>query len=133
MTPEQRKQKQREYSREYKKTHRTQIAANNKKYTVQGMQRRARWRRLGLDMVKAQIMWDAHDGICDMPGCGATEPGGSGVWNLDHDHQTLELRGILCFPCNVSLSKFGDTLDSFEKGVMVYLRSGKEPILHAVG
>ena len=42
--------------------------------------------------------------------CGAKE-------NLcyDHDHNTMEFRGVLCRKCNSALGKLGDTLESIEK------------------
>lgn len=39
----------------------------------------------------------------------------------DHNHQTLKFRGLLCFNCNTSLGKLGDTEESILR-VLAYLR-----------
>lgn len=34
---------------------------------------------------------------------------------VDHDHDTKDIRGLLCNGCNTALGKFGDNLDGLEK------------------
>ena len=45
-------------------------------------------------------------------------------WQLDHDHETGELRGWLCKMCNTGLGNLGDTLESLNKAV-AYLKRNK--------
>ena len=33
------------------------------------------------------------------------------MWNVDHDHETGRIRGVLCFQCNVGIGRLGDTLE----------------------
>jgi hypothetical protein len=41
--------------------------------------------------------------------CRTTEPSGNGVgWNIDHNHDTGQVRGILCPLCNQGLGQFRD-------------------------
>lgn len=46
---------------------------------------------------------------------------------VDHDHKTSIVRGLLCFDCNTSLGKLGDSIDAIEQ-VLIYLRG--VPPLH---
>ena len=39
----------------------------------------------------------------------------------DHDHKTMEFRGVLCNKCNRSIGILGDTIESIEK-VLTYLK-----------
>ncbi len=41
--------------------------------------------------------------------------------HTDHDHETGEIRGLLCFRCNLGLGTFGDDLEGLRR-VMKYLR-----------
>jgi hypothetical protein len=41
--------------------------------------------------------------------------------NVDHCHQTGDIRGILCFTCNKALGMLGDTIEDLERAV-AYLK-----------
>lgn len=56
--------------------------------------------------------------------CETGEPGGAkNVFQVDHDHATGAIRGLLCFRCNNGISCFADSL-SVLKGAVSYLERG---------
>lgn len=38
--------------------------------------------------------------------CSTEDPGGHGTFNVDHNHSTNEIRGLLCMLCNVRVGWF---------------------------
>lgn len=70
-------------------------------------------KRHGLTVEQLRVLKES--GTCAI--CGASEPGGSGVWHIDHDHSCCPspngscgrcIRGVLCFCCNIGLGYFQD-------------------------
>ena len=61
------------------------------------------------DMVKAQ---DNKCAICDCP---PDHP--KGLFHIDHDHFTEEVRGLLCGACNKGLGMFKDNTEFLESAI----------------
>jgi hypothetical protein len=61
-------------------------------------------KKYGLEPEQFRAMWIRQSGMCAMPGCLAVLGmfGASGH-HVDHDHETGEVRGLLCHRCNVGL------------------------------
>lgn len=53
-------------------------------------------------------------GLCAI--CFGAESKGKN-WHVDHDHETGELRGVLCATCNVGLGAFGDSVDALSAAI----------------
>jgi hypothetical protein len=66
--------------------------------------------------------------------CGTQRPGPQG-WQVDHDHETGKVRGILCPTCNKGLGFLGDTLSKVRKraGQMVKYLGGSVAQLPGIG
>ncbi len=43
--------------------------------------------------------------------------GSSKHLRYDHDHDTMEFRGVLCNSCNISLGTFGDSIEGLERAI----------------
>lgn len=67
-------------------------------------------------VVKERDRLAAEQGNCCAI-CGKESP----ALHLDHCHDTGEIRGLLCLPCNTGLGMFGDNMESMLK-VVSYLK-----------
>jgi hypothetical protein len=69
-------------------------------------QRHDRYRRkYGISLKQYYAMYEAVEGQCEI--CMEPLP----LLQVDHDHGTGEVRGLLCSPCNRGLSNFRDDVD----------------------
>lgn len=60
-----------------------------------------RMKRYGLDPEEVQAYKDKNGPVCDA--CGDAGEWGTGGIAVDHCHERLVFRGLLCHPCNVAL------------------------------
>jgi hypothetical protein len=58
----------------------------------------------GMTNAEFQAMVEAQGGLCAI--C-VERP----AVHVDHDHETGQVRGVLCFPCNAALGQFRDRID----------------------
>ena len=59
-------------------------------------------RKYGLTLDDFDVLLASQGGGCAI--CGKPEPD-----NVDHDHVTGRVRGILCWNCNIGVGHFGDS------------------------
>lgn len=72
----------------------------------------------GLTLEDFEAMLLNQNGCCAL--CGTDVPGPLS-WNVDHNHNTGKVRGLLCQPCNVGLGNFKEDPELLYRAVN-YLR-----------
>lgn len=119
-TPERYKRDRQLYldsSRQYRRTHDT--------YRPNYYRLHWRVRRLelmyGLKPGQYETLLAAQGGGCAI--CGRTDPGGRGLFHVDHDHANNCVRGLLCQRCNMGLGLFNDNSTVLANAIR-YLRPG---------
>jgi hypothetical protein len=73
----------------------------------------------GVEMEFVESLYREQGGkcaICQQPGLMPFSASGEGkmayeALNLDHDHTTGAIRGLLCFKCNTGIGKLGDSAE----------------------
>ncbi|MFH5879770.1 endonuclease VII domain-containing protein [Arthrobacter sp. NA-172] len=90
-------------------------AANREKYRDSQIKS-----KYGITAEAADAMLQGQGGRCAI--CRTDDPGIKG-WQIDHDHDTLVVRGILCRHCNVALGHFRDNVTSLTAAIGYIERS----------
>lgn len=85
-------------------------SCNNKKY-AESARRNSRKHKLksryGMTIEEYDYLLDKQEGCCAI--CGTDDPNGRGRFHVDHNHETGEVRGLLCNGCNIALGGFKDS------------------------
>lgn len=63
-------------------------------------------RKFGIGIIDYDAMFVAQKGRCAI--CNTPNPGGNGSFHVDHNHNTGQIRGLLCWLCNTGLGQFQD-------------------------
>lgn len=93
-----------------------------RKYTYEGNSRlRSDVAKFGIDDVIYNQMLEAQGGVCAT--CGKTNRDGTRLC-VDHDHETGEVRGLLCKNCNFALGAIKDNTNVLSK-MIAYLMGRK--------
>ena len=115
------KKQRRNYAAEYRRSNRERVRTNLAKWKAKPeSQAKIRdWyyrRSYGLSAEQVAALLQEQDRKCAI--CGVSDPGPRtrskhevGRWNVDHDHATGQVRGVLCGNCNVGLGAFKDDVD----------------------
>jgi hypothetical protein len=78
-------------------------------------------RKFGITLSDYQAMNAAQNGLCAI--CGKTN--GKKELLVDHNHETRQVRQLLCTGCNVSLGNFKEDIGRMEQAI-AYLRKHNE-------
>tara|TARA_B100001059_G_C17453368_1_gene388534 strand:+ start:117 stop:596 length:480 start_codon:yes stop_codon:yes gene_type:complete len=70
----------------------------------------------GLTTTEYDNMLREQNGVCAI--CGSDNPRGKNVFVIDHNHDTGEVRGLLCDMCNKGIGCLGDNLDKLRSAVL---------------
>lgn len=123
--------------RDYKATHPETIREQQRRQNVRargnGSRRAWYWKhresradlyckwRYGFTLVEYNAMFVAQGGVCAI--CGAERTDGKRL-NIDHDHSTGRIRGLLCDRCNMVLGSIHDDCELLTNSIK-YLQKGK--------
>lgn len=73
----------------------------------------------GITPDEYELMLDLQGFKCAI--CGTTEPGGKGMFAVDHNHETGDVRGLLCNRCNSGIGQLLEDVDILQAAIN-YLR-----------
>jgi hypothetical protein len=58
-------------------------------------------KKYGLSLEDFEKLWQSQKGLCKV--CGKVLVRRKGGYAIDHDHNTMKIRGIICQHCNASI------------------------------
>lgn len=88
-------------------------------------------KKYGLTIEEYEALYEAQDGVCAICKCPPEEAGRWERLMVDHDHETQEVRGLLCQNCNSGLGHFRDDPELLRRAVLYLL--GETAVLTAGG
>jgi hypothetical protein len=104
--------------REYRKNNQEKLAAQWKKRAEQVRNNKLK-RLYGISYEDKVEMHKQQNGVC--PIC--YQPLGVNDLHVDHDHDTGEVRGLLCKHCNMGLGNFKENTEALERALS-YIQLG---------
>jgi hypothetical protein len=114
--------------------HRDRLAAETPEQRADRLRKgRENWFRAkyGISLADYERMYAEQRRMCASCGNPPTGKGCAATLNVDHDHDTKEVRGLLCNPCNQALGLLRDDPDVIW-GLLIYARRHQKPKLRLV-
>lgn len=117
-------------AREAAKANSRKWAVNNPKTSEQSRKDSLMY-KFGLTPEKYEAMRDEQGNSCAL--CGSSDPGRTstdkkwhaGHWNIDHDHKSGKVRGLLCHKCNVRIGAYEGLMEEIGGAkFLAYLSKG---------
>ena len=108
------------YNKEYNKINPQKKIKNKLHPNSKTWHRKALLRqRYGLTIEQFEKILKQQGGRCAI--CHTDKPGSRGTWFIDHNHETKQIRGLLCLKCNTGLGYFNECTDILEAAI-IYLK-----------
>ena len=86
--------------------------------------KKQRLKQYGLTTDEYDALYEAQDGKCAICGASSGWKANGGQLVIDHCHESGEVRGLLCPPCNRGLGQFDDDLESLFNAMKYIWRAG---------
>lgn len=102
-----------EYLEKERERHRRSQRRHSPEFKAQKSARR-RASKYGLSPAAFEVLLAQQGGLCAI--CFCPPPDGTPL-HVDHDHETGQIRGLLCRPCNVGLGHFMDSVDRLREAI----------------
>lgn len=107
----------REYQRDWQKARRLTNPEDFRRWQRDSYVRT----KYGIETADYELLLAQQGGRCAI--CGTDNPGkNKKFWSIDHDHETGQVRGLLCSSCNRGIGLLGDNVERLE-AALSYLRS----------
>jgi len=113
------------YKKQYYENNKEKLNKYKKQWAKDNPEKRRKSRfkfRYGLSHEDYLKMWESQDGKCAICGKVFILPSDGCV---DHNHDTKEIRGLLCNKCNFAIGLLNDDMELIEK-VKMYLKERGE-------
>lgn len=94
------------------------------KYNYELKRRDVLRKKYGMTLESYEALLAKQDSKCAI--CGLDVKNHRRALNVDHCHNTGQVRGLLCDDCNIALGKFKDNIQSILKAAEYLARSRKE-------
>ena len=119
-----------ESTKRYEKSPKRVESAERYKKSHKGVQNRRRGALSSKYRITEQRYFEILEkqiGLCAICGSDSPRRKGSKNFAIDHNHTTMEVRGLLCHPCNVMIGLAKDNIEVLEMAIK-YLKHHKETI-----
>ena len=119
-----------ESTKRYEKSPKRVESAERYKKSHKGVQNRRRGALSSKYRITEQRYFEILEkqiGLCAICGSDSPRRKGSKNFAIDHNHTTMEVRGLLCHPCNVMIGLAKDNIEVLEMAIK-YLKHHKEKI-----
>lgn len=112
-----------EYKRQYRLKNKEKIKQYRQEYNLKNKKnsRKSNLKRYyNLTPEEYNVMYNNQKGCCAI--CGKHQDDIKGILQVDHNHKTGKIRGLLCGKCNYLLARYNENFDVILKAIN-YLNS----------